>query len=568
MSKIVPLSSTCEYLVSRAASHRRAGRYDEAMALLTRAKETYGSTDDIEFEAAQTYEAMDCEEEAARCYLRIVRMGGKYLSQALFQLALSSAQQGEIPRAASYFERFMATDKSGIQEEYVNLLGEQLRAQEERPSPATRRQRARRLEQRASARLQEGKAAAAKRTMEHALKLRERAQGHTLLACCCLVLGKTEEAVRHAERGHQMAKGRIQALCILADAYACAGMEKKARRAISLAAVRAKETEDLFSAAIEAAKHGMDELVLQLTHRVMKREPFHTKAMMIRAAALLRRGSVQEANRLYGRLCGLLPESMTCEAYFRMTQSGMMEDDAPAGLGLEVTPGAAGERLGQMIAALAEDELILMSDPRRLQPLCRIAAWAMRSQYSGQDGALMAILLMNSINHPCAQEVLLDALTDPQLTDSLKMAILQVMTGTRGIQPYYADIGGRLVRLAAGASAQRARAEAGQSVVQAAADRLMNRFPDAPAIMLPMWVAYLDVFGVPKRQEMQACTAALELLYHEAAGHRADAEKIAGHAGVSLRACRYYAGRIRRAAALREARAGGNAPEQDEEESP
>ena len=66
MNNVITLRCTCEYLVGRAARHRRAGRYDEAMALLWKAKNAFGPKGDVELEAARVYADMGCEEEAAR----------------------------------------------------------------------------------------------------------------------------------------------------------------------------------------------------------------------------------------------------------------------------------------------------------------------------------------------------------------------------------------------------------------------------------------------------------------------------------------------------------------------
>ncbi|MFQ9446616.1 MAG: hypothetical protein ACLR4A_03930 [Christensenellales bacterium] len=62
---------------------------------------------------------------------------------------------------------------------------------------------------------------------------------------------------------------------------------------------------------------------------------------------------------------------------------------------------------------------------------------------------------MIALNTPETRDVLLDALTDPQVSDHLNHMILQAMTAAYGFKPYDADIGGRLVRLAAGATTQR-----------------------------------------------------------------------------------------------------------------
>lgn len=88
---------------------------------------------------------------------------------------------------------------------------------------------------------------------------------------------------------------------------------------------------------------------------------------------------------------------------------------------------------------------------------------------------------MIALNTPETRDVLLDALTDPQVSDHLKYMILQAMTAAYGFKPYDADIGGRLVRLAAGATTQRqGDGEEIQTVVQAAVDALAPDFPQAP----------------------------------------------------------------------------------------
>ena len=73
MTKVVSMARTSEYWVMRAQKHRFAGRYGEAMALLAKARDQFGSDEAIEWEMALTYDEMDCEEEAARSYLRVAR---------------------------------------------------------------------------------------------------------------------------------------------------------------------------------------------------------------------------------------------------------------------------------------------------------------------------------------------------------------------------------------------------------------------------------------------------------------------------------------------------------------
>ena len=144
--------------------------------------------------------------------------------------------------------------------------------------------------------------------------------------------------------------------------------------------------------------------------------------------------------------------------------------------------------------------------------------------------------------------MLLDALTDPQVSDHLKYMILQAMTAAYGFKPYDADIGGRLVRLAAGATTQRqGDGEEIQTVVQAAADALAPDFPQAPKMLLTMYIALLEQSGMPDRREQPACAAALEYLFHRLSGRKVDLRRIAAKNGVSPRLCRMMAKRILRA---------------------
>ena len=133
MTKVVSMARTSEYWISRARKHRLAGRYDEAMALLAKTREQYGTGEALERELAQTYDEMGCEEEAARAYLRVARMKGEYRAEALFQLALSAAQRAELVRAASYFDQFEKSDRRHVSQDLVAVLGQQLRQSLESP---------------------------------------------------------------------------------------------------------------------------------------------------------------------------------------------------------------------------------------------------------------------------------------------------------------------------------------------------------------------------------------------------------------------------------------------------
>lgn len=551
MTNVVPLERTCEYLVQRAARHRRAGRYDEAMTLLSRAKEQFGCREEIELGFARTYDEMECEEEAARAYLRVVRFGGKECAGALFSLALSSAQRADLTRAQSYFERFAATDHGDVSEEYAALLHGQIKKALERPAPVGRRGRARQLERRAVECLQAGKTAAAARTIRHALALHPTAQGYTLLACCHLLMQNGMLAVENAKIAHALAPSRVQTLCVLADAYALAGDGRASRKALYLAALRAHKTEDLLGAALESAKHGEDELTLRMTKSVLGREPFHTRAMMIRGCAMANLGRMQEAARLFGRLCVLTPEDTVAAYYYRMAREETRPPERLT-LGLDVPRQEAASRVMQLIAALYASPQEIGKDPVVQRELCRLGAWAFRSPMAGEHAALVSLMLMAAFDTELSREVLLDALTDPQIPDGFKCAILQVMTGSGPMKPYDADIGGRLVKLAAGGVTSCRGGEGGQKIVQQAADMLTPRYPDAPGKILPMWLNYLDMYGLPKGERQEAASAAaLEYLYHETCGRRIALLKIARRYSISKRLAGRQIRRIRRALTIK-----------------
>lgn len=547
MSNVVSLERTREYLVARAARHRRAGRYDEAMTLLTRAKAQFGEQEDVEAELARVYDEMGCEEAADRAYLRVARMGGAHCGEAYFQLALSSAQRADLRRAQSYFERFIQTGSADVPQEAAVLLGRQLRDELEKPTPMGKRGRARALERRAVERLSSGKVAAALRTLRHALTLRETAQSYTLLACCHLMRADAREAVRCAEKAHALAPARIQTLCVLADACMAAGDVRGAKRAMALAELRCAGPDDLLGTAMESAKSGDDAMTLRLTRRLLGMEPYHTRGMMLRAMALMNLGRCEEAARLLGRLCVLTPEDTVCRAYYRMAREGERPTERLA-LGLDVTRQEAASRAMTLIAALYAAQSSGWDEEQEGE-LCRLSAWAFRSPVAGEQTAVIALLVMGAMDTERSRGVLRDALTDPQLPDSFKCAVLTELTEKNGFAHDDVDFDGRLVRLAAGAVSSAEGVQAGQEIVQRACDALTADYPDAPQAILPLWLAYLEREGVPKgRKTASACAGALELLYHEGRGRQVSAEVIARRCGVSARLCRHFARRIRRAA--------------------
>lgn len=536
MSNVITISRTRDYLVSRAAKHRRAGRYDEAMALLWKARTQFGIQEDIEMEAARVYTEMGCDEEAGRAYLRVVRLGGTHKAAALFELSLLSAQRGDLGRAVSYFEHFLACGtRAEIPEESASALGSQLLDELNRPPMRSRKARARMLEHRAASRLQEGKTIAAQHLMEHSLRLHETARGYTMLACCHLIRMQLPEAVKAAARAHRMSPGRVQTLCVLSDAYAAMGEARLSHRAMYLAAMRASEPDDLFSVAMESAKHGDDVLTMRMTKKLLAREPYHTHGMKLRACALINLGRMKEASRLFGRLCGLLPEDTVCEFFYKLSREGKAPTERFS-LGVDVTREEGVSRAAELISTLYVSPDEICAKPASLQRVCRLCDWALHSPMAGSHTKTVALILMTAMQADDAREVLLDALTDPQLVDGVKLNILQALTAREGFKPYCVDVGGRLVHLAAGGvSTQPASSRANSEIVQRASDALSGAYPDAPQRILDMFLRYLAVYPQPKGREADACAAALEALYHRHSGRSIDERKIAERNGISKR---------------------------------
>ena len=549
MNNVITLRCTCEYLVGRAARHRRAGRYDEAMALLWKAKNAFGPKGDVELEAARVYADMGCEEEAARAYLRVVRLCGKVRGYALLNLALSSAQRGDIRRAASYQAALASCDdRAGVDGELAAALSAQLHEAMRRAVPRSRRQRARALEHRAVMRLQEGKAVAAERLMTRALSLHEPARGYTMLACCRLLRLRFAEAVDAAQRARRLSPGRVQTLCVLSDAYAAMGDAGRARNALYLAAMRARTPDDLFASALESAKHGEDILTLRLTDRLLRLAPYHTHGMRLRACALLNLGRTKAAARLFGRLCGLLPEDTVCAYFYRLAREGKRPQERLT-LGVDVTREEGVSRASALIATLYESPDAICEDGARLQAVCRLCGWALRSSMTGSPIRTVALIVLCALDAPQAREVLLDALTDPQMQDSVKRSILQALTAKEGFAPYHVDIDGMLVRMAAGGISENPGGERDSRVVQRAYDALSGRFPDAPKALIDIYLTYLRAYGSPRKEEEAACAAALVYIYHWQSGGQVAMPAVARRHGVSVRRLRLMLRRFARAAA-------------------
>lgn len=544
MTNVVSMERTCEYWVKRAQKHRMAGRYDEAMMLLSKAKEQFGLQEKIELEMAVVYDEMGCEDEAARSYLRVARLGGEEAAQALFQLAASSLSRRDLKRAQSYAHRFLRLNKGAVSDEMTALLMRHIQEELTTEMPKTLKKRAKQLEDRAMERLQTGKPEAALRLIRRASRMCPNARREALMACCYLVMNRAKEALEQAQKAHQTMPRHVQSMCLLADAYSLAGDKTSALKMLYLAAMRAKTNDDLFAVMMESAKSGADGLTVRMTERLLGREPFHTRAMCIRACALINLGRLEEAERILGRLCVLLPEDTVCETLYRCVKEGKSVNERLT-LGVDVSHGEAGERALKVFCAFADADRI---DEEEKPELARICAWMMRTAMVPPQCAIIAVRFLIEMDTEQTRCVLLDALTDPGVEDRLKMLILQLMTEKYGVLPFDVDIGGSYTQLVAGAQTSRAQTGSrGQETVQKASDAVSRQFPDAPSVMLGMWTPYLDLYGAPRAQGQAAASAALEYLFHRKQGRSMSLGMIARRWNVSRRLCAVYVRRIQRA---------------------
>ena len=543
MSNVVSMEKPCDYLVRRAAARRRKGNYDEAMTLLSKAKDQFGLRGDIEIEMARIYDEIECEEEATRAYLRVVRLGGENRAEALFQLALSAMQRGDFTRSSSYYDMFLSSDQSGVSAEYAHLLGEQLKKETRKPLAMSRKARAKALIARGVEHMHAGRTTAARRALEHALALGETARVHTLLACCALLDGDAERSIGHAKKANQISPWRVQTLLVMADAYALAGDEHQALNCLYLSAVRARDVDDYLATALESAKRGRDQLTLRLTGKLLKMEPFHTRAMLLRGCALMNLGRYKAASRLFGRVCVLMPENSVSEALYKMAREEEKTDERLS-IGLDVPHEEGVARACQLVAALYLTTEDLRSDRDRERMLCRYASWAFRSQLAGDQVATVALFVMRLLGTPQAVAVLEDSLTDPQVDDEFKCKVLQLLADETGMKPYTVDMGGRYVRLAAGGSADsKCVSRLGREIVQQAAD-VLSGFKGSAKALLELWLAYLEAYGTPRRKHASACAAALEYAYHVACGRTVNLSQIAERSRTQRRLCAMYAKRM------------------------
>ena len=542
MTNVISISCTCDYLIRRAARHRRAGRYDEAMMLLWKARNQFGPSDDVLWEMAQLYDEMGCSDEAEKTYLRLVRIRQKHRPEALFHLAVSSAERGDFQRAASYFEAFRQHSScEGISQEIAEVFEQQLTKESRCDGFLSARKRAKVLEKRAAASLQTGRVMAAQRSMEHAIRLYPSARGYTMLACCQMLRSKLDAALESAKAAHAIAPSNVQAMCVLADVYMAAGQKAQAVNIICLAALRAKELDDLLAVCEESAKSGCDMLTLRLTGRMLKLAPYHTRAMMMRACAQINLGRRQQAERLLGRLCGLLPENTVCQSYYRLMRDGHAFTERLS-LGSDVIRDEGVSRAAELIKLLYEDPKTMDEDEQLLARVCRMCDWAFYSPMAGPSTKMTALVLLAGLQSEEAKGVLLDLLISPHVSDSLKLSALQVLTAKDGFYPYDVDMGGKLVRLAAGGVSESAvrPKEANSRIVQRVADRLTQKDHNAAKALLKAYLAYLQAYQQPDKKHEAACAAALECWYMQDKGKSAKEADIAAAYGVSVRMMRKY----------------------------
>lgn len=544
MSNIYPIGQTREYLIARAARNRRSGKYEQAMQLLLRARAQEPPDEEVEAEIAAVYDEIGCEEAAMRAYLRVARMGGKHCADALFKLAVSSAQHGDLRRAESYFRAFCRSDRAGVSAEMVQIfqrqLGDALLGKQRRG----KKSRAKRFENRAVQQLHAGKLHAAKRNVEHAIRLEQTPSRHLLKACCHLVHGEANAAVEDALTAMRLKPVYVQALCLLVDAYTMLERPAQARCALYRAARQARSTESLFNVAIESAKYGNDRLTLVLTKRILKREPYHVRAMAMRACAYMNLGSYRSAEKLFARLATLMPQDDVFSAYHALART-----QKPCACRLtmaqDVTQDEAMDRGTALLSVISQDPQSLRRDEEAIARICRNAQWALYSAQTGESMTLMAVIVLCALDTPMTRDVLFDALLSPQLDDSLKQSILRAISEHCSEFPAYADLGGQFVRLAAGTAVSRSESpQRSQAVIQQAANALLRRYPDAAGELIAMWTGCVRKYGAVKKAQTDVCAAALEYAYHARHGRQVSMQVLCERYDVSRRRIRMWAKRI------------------------
>ncbi len=546
MSNVISMDRPCEYYVSHAQKHRLSGRYDEAMALLSKAKDLFGLREDIELEMARLYEELECDDDAVRSYLRIVRLNGEHQPLAYFQLALHSAGHGELNRALSYYQRYReAEGVSEISAETAAAFEMQLLQQVKPKRLPGRSTRAKALERRAVEKMHAGKAAAAARAMKHAIALAPTARGYTLLACSLLLRGQAEAAADAARQALKIKPGRVQTRCVLIDALHAGGEHREARNALYLASFKIKSIDDALTVAIECAKYSEDSLTLRMTEYILKRKPFYVRAMMLRGCALMNLGRAKEAARVFGRVCGLLPENTVCEAYYRMTRNGDIPQQR-LDLGMDVDRQESFRRMTEVMRHLVAAQTGQWPEASEERDLSRICAWAVDSAMVGAQAKTAAVILLAGMNSSAGRSILEDCLMDAHMDDRFKISVLKILTAKEGFKPYWVDINGMLVRLAAGGVSTKPvqSSGSGQEIVQCASNALMKAYPDAPEILLNTYLKYMERYPEPKGNGEAACAAALEYAYLYSLGTRIELRKIAVRYSRSGRLCARYVRRI------------------------
>lgn len=546
MSNIYPFGQTYQYLLTHSQRNQRAGKYDQAMMLLTKARRENSQSAETEAAIASIYDEIGCEEDAIRSYLRVVRLGGENRSDALFKLSLTFFQRGDILRALAYFEAFASSGRSGVADDMAQLLERQLAAAVCSSSFSSRRRRAAHLEKRAVQSLHAGRMHAAKRNAERAIRLEETAQRHLLKACCHLTLEECNAAAVEASEALRLKPVYVQALCLLVDAYAMLGRCADAKHAALRALKQARTQDSLFSVAVECAKHGYDRMALIATKRMLRREPFHVRAMEISACAHMNLRHYARAERLFAMMRTLVPDNVVYDSYYKLAQTASPVSERLI-MTQDLTHAEAVNRAYELLSVLHEEPSQLRADPEQLERISKIAQWALYSPQAGENVTLVAIIILSALDTEQTQNVLLDAVMSPKLDDEVKLSILQAMKDHCSQRPEYADLGGRMVRIASGAAISgRAGNETAQEVVQLAADTLLKRYPDAADELLNLWLRCLNRYGLAKGRHAAACSAALELSFHLRHGRGVPLRALSRRYGVSRRLINLWASRMMR----------------------
>ena len=424
--KVVPFDRSAAYVHHRAMKNRRDNNVVDALELLRRAVENSPDNAEYKLDLAELLSEMGCVSQSNRLLLDMLE-DKKAPSECYYGLALNLLSVSDISGARRALWRYRGADPQGAHALDARRIDDQIQVYQMYSRPYSRRAfRASRLADLACERMKQDAFSQAARLFARSLELEpERDEVRALYATALELLGRHREALRQARRAAASEDASPRALCLAAQMYHIAHMDRQCRLMAERAMALRPQGMEMRMLIYTLAEAGMDREIGECARLAMQQTPYDRQLLHIRAVSLVRTGGSQDqAMKFWARILRIDPEDTIAEYYLRAAGAGELRERLPE-YAYQVPREEVLARLtyvAEHLATQMENIEAVWREDARFRALLKWCLTVDNPQFRRA-----AVTTLAALDDPEAEATLREVLTRPEVACDMKVNALLLL---------------------------------------------------------------------------------------------------------------------------------------------